>query len=158
MPPPPRNLPPPPEPMKCKSIPPSASYKAEEAKDILTEWAKAQCCGSAKAANEGHVTGVFSCNALQYVLETFTESRSIVANFTACRPGESIDAVQGGAIVNPWMLPCQPDSSFKNHQKRLPLPKTDVLQPCHRCNTFGKLRCGSKCLLFSWLFQFQINN
>ena len=144
MPGPPRNLPPPPQPMPCKPIPTSARLSPDEAKEILAKWAKSKCCRSDKPALEGHVTDSYSCNALQYTLETFTEKRGIVANYAACRAGENIDPVQGGAIVNPWQLPCNPDAPFSNHEKRLNMPKTDVIQPCFRCQSFGRLKCSSK--------------
>ena len=140
---PPRNLGPPPEPMRCKQIPRSAVITQEEAKELFIKWAKSNCCRAAKPARDCHVTRCYSANALIYTLETFTESRSLVCNYAPYRNGESINAIQGGAIVNPWQLPCQPDTPFGNHQKRINLPNTDVVQPCFRCQSIGFLRCAS---------------
>ena len=145
MPCPPRNLPPPPQPMPCKPIPTSAKLTREEVKEIAIKWAKSKCCRSAKPFEEGHITEIFSCNALEYTLETFTEIRSIGVNFGQVSGGQYIDAYNPNStsLPNPWLFPAQPQQTFTNSVVRIPIPHTEQLQPCFRCAQYGYLRCSS---------------
>ena len=111
---PPRNMPPPPMPMRCKPIPSSAKLTRDEAKDVLLQWAKSQgCCESGKAVSEGNVTDMYSCNALEYTLETFTERRGFACNYAACSPGQSVDGISPQSVLpNPWLMSAQPSKTF----------------------------------------------
>ena len=63
---------------------------------------------------------MYSCNALEYVLETFTEKRSIACNYAACSPGQTIDGISAqSTLPNPWLMSAQPSQQFANSGREM---------------------------------------
>lgn len=99
-----------------------------ECKEALEKWVDEKCCKSKKPLEDGHFGEVYSFNALEYVLETYNEKRSLVCGYTPLMAGERISAVGSAPIPDPWSMACQPSALYVDDQKRITLPCTDVVQ------------------------------
>lgn len=138
--PPPPALPPPagdPPPMEFGS---AAIISQEQAREALLAFVAANCCYGSGTAKNMIVKDIMSSGALHYTLETFTEGRTTKYKRVPYKGGY-IDGPENGIPPPPWSIPCVPTTLFDDHKKKLEVPHTAKVIPCHKCGCRGYIRC-----------------
>ncbi|XP_033624546.1 protein SSUH2 homolog [Asterias rubens] len=100
-----------------------------------------KCCYGSRPAKQMAIKNIITSNALHYILETFTESRTTSRKFKPHRGG-LVDGFENGMPPTPWQMLSEPNELFKTHKKHQEVPHTSFLKGCHRCNSCGFVRCA----------------
>ncbi|KAK3585813.1 hypothetical protein CHS0354_038330 [Potamilus streckersoni] len=134
-------MPPPPPPPPPQDPPPMeftdiAQLDAQGCKAAMLQYVSENCCYGSKPAKEMTITNHKGITALHYILETFGESRS-TGYKTEPYKGGFVDGPENGPPPPPWAIPCQPDSMFKDDTKKIEVPHTASVKPCHSCHARG---------------------
>jgi hypothetical protein len=53
-----------------------------------------------------------------------------------------LDGPQNGRIPEPWDVHVVPDQQFVSAIRKTPIPHTEQMMACFRCNSFGNLKCS----------------
>ncbi|KAF8764545.1 Protein SSUH2 like protein [Argiope bruennichi] len=115
----------------------------EEVRDAVTQYASENCCYGSKPAREMKVKEIEMMSAFHYKLETFAEKRESAWKFEPYT-GQSIDGPANGPAPSPWDVTVPPSDYFKDGKKKVEVPHTAFVKPCHACVGIGRVRC-SKC-------------
>ncbi|KAK3101124.1 hypothetical protein FSP39_001126 [Pinctada imbricata] len=139
MPPPPPPPPPsgPPPPMEFSDI---ANLDEAGCRQAMIDFVAENCCYGTKPAQEMKITDFKSLTAFHYTLETFCEGRKTGFKVVPYRGGP-VDGPNNGPPPPPWMIDCIADSMFHTHVKRMEVPHTATVRPCHNCDARGYFRC-----------------
>ena len=81
--------------------------------------------------------------------ETFMESRKTKSKTRPFKGGfvristhnEQVDGPQNGYPPQPWEIPINYPSLFSETKVKVPVPHTEAVQQCHRCNGRGRVKC-----------------
>lgn len=139
-------MPPPPPPPPPQGKPPPMEFtdlaNLDEAacKQAMIEFVNQNCCYGKKPANEMNIQKALGLTALHYTLETFCEGRNTGYVNEPYRGGP-VDGPQNGPPPPPWAIPCQPNGMFDTHTKKMEVPHTATIRPCHDCDAMGYHRC-----------------
>jgi len=129
-------------PMKCKDADFVRGLTRDECQLAMINWASRKCCIRKQPAEHMHINSVTTYNAFSYVLNTFTEKRSLVLKYKSCKMGEQLDTNDQSMLCDPALIQCNPNEMFHNHVKYEYVPKSETLQTCFRCIAFGYLKCS----------------
>ncbi|CAH1803108.1 unnamed protein product, partial [Owenia fusiformis] len=138
--------PPPPPPPQQTGEPPLmqfdsvANLSEEQVREAMMNFVAEHCCYGKSPAKEMAIQNIAPSSALHYTLETFSEARSTGYAEEPYR-GQPIDGPEMGMPPGPWQIPCEPNSHFNNHTKKIEVPHTARVQPCHVCMGRGFNRC-----------------
>eukprot|EP00045_Choanoeca_perplexa_P004343 m.37589 g.37589 ORF g.37589 m.37589 type:complete len:409 (-) comp12520_c0_seq3:88-1314(-) len=127
-------------PKRHGSIPPPPRLSETEARLALANQVSQHCCWGSKPVQEMMFSRFTASSAFHYVLETFTEKRSVEWKVEAYY-GEPINDRQKGPAPLAWQIQVTPDSLFKTSTKSLEVPHTACVKQCYYCNSFGQVRC-----------------
>ncbi|XP_064633158.1 protein SSUH2 homolog isoform X2 [Lineus longissimus] len=140
-------MPPPPPPPPPSGPPPHmefahvANLNQDEAREAMLAKVAENCCWGKKAAKDMTIAQIDGSTALHYILETYCEGRSTNYEHVPFH-GQFIDGPENGPPPPPWAVEVHPDGMFNNHQKKVEVPHTAVVKPCHRCHATGQVQCG----------------
>ncbi|KAG8436061.1 hypothetical protein GDO86_007241 [Hymenochirus boettgeri] len=145
-----RFLPPPPPPLVPGPVQPATNpewiiptISEDVAKEAFLEYARSKCCYGTSPATEMVFKEFQAFNTYRYRLETYTESRAFEWK-TEPFKGQKADAGIYGNPPQPWDIPVQLATFFKDEEKKIPVPGTCSIQTCPQCIGTGKTAC-SRC-------------
>eukprot|EP00730_Choanoeca_flexa_P003615 TRINITY_DN11453_c1_g4_i1.p1 TRINITY_DN11453_c1_g4~~TRINITY_DN11453_c1_g4_i1.p1 ORF type:complete len:413 (+),score=18.46 TRINITY_DN11453_c1_g4_i1:88-1326(+) len=127
-------------PRRHGSIPPPPRLTEAEARRALEDEVSMHCCWSGKPAREMIFSKFLASSAFHYVLETFTEKRSVEWKIEPYY-GQPIDDRQSGPTPLAWQIPVKPDGLFKTSTRSIEVPHTASIKQCYYCASFGQVRC-----------------
>ncbi|XP_063436554.1 protein SSUH2 homolog isoform X1 [Mytilus trossulus] len=141
-------LPPPPS-----NVPKASDYKQPEftkvpviteetARTALLDYVEDQFCWGKGTAKKLQFTNLQSSTSYHYILETYTETRSTKYENVAFK-GQPIDGPQNGIPPGPWDIITNPCDIFSDEIRKMEVPHTASVKPCHRCKATGYLICSS---------------
>ncbi|CAC5366971.1 unnamed protein product [Mytilus coruscus] len=141
-------LPPPPS-----NVPKSSEYKQPEftkvpviseetARTALIDYVDDQFCWGKGTAEKLQFTNLQSSTSYHYILETYTETRATKYENVPFK-GQPIDGPQNGIPPGPWDIITNPCDLFSDEIRKMEVPHTASVKPCHRCNASGFLICSS---------------
>ncbi|MEE6501981.1 hypothetical protein FKM82_004377 [Ascaphus truei] len=119
------------------------SITEEVARQAFLEYASHTCCYSTEPPKEMNVQDLRSYNTYRYRLETFTESRACEW-VTEPYNGQVVDSSAYGLAPQPWEIPVQVPTLFKDKKHKMPVPYTSSLKSCQSCQGMGRIMC-QKC-------------
>ncbi|XP_071138146.1 protein SSUH2 homolog isoform X1 [Mytilus edulis] len=128
---------PPPERQNISNVP---TITEQEARDALLEFVADNCCYGKKAAEDLNFNDLKSSSAFHYTMESFTEARSTEWAYEPYT-GQTIDGPHNGPAPGPWDIQSKPSQLFKNEARRIEVPHTASIKPCHHCFASGFIRC-----------------
>ncbi|KAM3914290.1 protein SSUH2 homolog [Leptodactylus fuscus] len=144
------NFPPPPYPGPTPDPAPTPdnswtipSISENEARKALMDYVKSKCCYRSAAAQEMDFHELRPFNTYRFRLETFTESRTCK---WVTRPyhGQAVDSPVFGIPPQPWDIPIQVPTMFKDEKMNMPVPHTSTLKACPQCLGICRTVC-KKC-------------
>ncbi|XP_013401209.1 protein SSUH2 homolog isoform X2 [Lingula anatina] len=112
----------------------------EDARKALLAYVTQHCCFGSQVAREMQIINVTHTSALQYKLETFTESRHLNWDEEPYTGGP-LDHPVNGLVPAPWSIPCEPTDMFKNETQEYVLPHSETLVVCNLCDGTGTNEC-----------------
>ncbi|EDO42546.1 predicted protein, partial [Nematostella vectensis] len=112
----------------------------EQAREALLEYVSQHCCYGSGAAKNMEVKDIQPSSAYHYSLSSFCESRSTAWKFEPYT-GQMIDGPNNGPAPPPWSIPAQHSGMFTDMVKKIEVPHTAVIKPCHECMASGYKRC-----------------
>uniref|UniRef100_UPI00359024BF protein SSUH2 homolog isoform X2 n=1 Tax=Myxine glutinosa TaxID=7769 RepID=UPI00359024BF len=121
----------------------------EEGKEALREYVSGHCCYSQQPVMELQFSDIKQLNTYRYHLETFTEERSTAWE---SEPFNGMPENIIGPPPLPWSIAVDIPVMFQPDQKRIPVPNTSNVKPCHnclgmcrrpctKCNAMGRAEC-----------------
>ncbi|XP_063952493.1 protein SSUH2 homolog [Lytechinus pictus] len=111
-----------------------------EAREALLSHIAEQCCWGKRAAEGLTFTNIEHSAAFHYTLETFSERRTTKWVHTPY-VGQPIDGPHNGPAPLPWAITADFPALFKNHTRKIEVPHTASVKPCHNCRVTGYIRC-----------------
>lgn len=139
-------MPPPPPPPPPQGKPPPmeftnlANLNEEDCRNAMIQFVSENCCYGSAPAKEMNITNVIGLTALHYTLETFCESRRTGYVHEPYRGGP-VDGPQNGPAPPPWQMHCVANTMFSTHEKKMEVPHTATVMPCHACDARGYHVC-----------------
>lgn len=127
----------PPERQNISNVP---TITEQEAREALLEFVADHCCYGKKAAEELSFNDLQSTSAFHYTIESYTESRSTEWAYEPYN-GQPIDGPQNGPAPGPWDIQSKPSQVFKDEIRKIEVPHTASVKPCHHCFASGFIRC-----------------
>ncbi|XP_077181377.1 protein SSUH2 homolog isoform X2 [Paroedura picta] len=113
----------------------------DEAREAFLEYASSNCCYSSSPAREMVCEDLAAFNTYRYILETFTESRSLECRTKPYTGKLDIPVVTAEL---PWNVPVAVPKMFQNNSKEIMMPHTSSIKGCSVCMASGKILC-KKC-------------
>ncbi|XP_059150494.1 protein SSUH2 homolog [Physella acuta] len=111
----------------------------EQAREAIIHYAADHCCYGNNPAVKMEFTNMASTSSFHYTLETFGESRS--TKWTS-HPYLGEGLVVTGPPPGPWDVMVAPPVMFQKNKKKIEVPNTASVKPCHNCNGRGNKSCG----------------
>uniref|UniRef100_A0A8C4Q6J0 Ssu-2 homolog, related sequence 1 n=1 Tax=Eptatretus burgeri TaxID=7764 RepID=A0A8C4Q6J0_EPTBU len=150
------NIPPPPvAPQPFEPSPQTQEWRIpalseEEGKEALLEYVSGKCCYSQKPVTELEFSDIKQLNTYRYHLETFTEQRSTAWE---SEPFDGMPENIIGPAPLPWSIAVDIPVMFAENEKKIPVPNTSSVKPCHnclgmcrrpcsKCNAMGRVECS----------------
>ncbi|XP_001199642.2 protein SSUH2 homolog [Strongylocentrotus purpuratus] len=115
-----------------------------EAREVLLSHVAEHCCWGKRAAEGLTFTKIEHSAAFHYTLETFSENRTTKWVHTPY-VGQPIDGPQNGPAPLPWSIPADFPALFMNNTRKIEVPHTASVKPCHNCRASGYVRCPRCC-------------
>ncbi|XP_043933456.1 protein SSUH2 homolog isoform X1 [Protopterus annectens] len=127
-------------------LPPEARIPAlteDMAREALIKFVSSKWFYGSKPAKELTFRDLKPLTTYRYRLETFTEARSTEWTFVPYTD-QMVDGPENGLPPAPWDVMVEPPPLFQNDQKKVAVPHTSSVKPCHKCHGKGRYRC-SRC-------------
>ena len=80
--------------------------------------------------------------AYKYLITSWNEGRKVAWVYKPYPPGSIIDGPANGTPPGTWEIICEKPDMFVEKIYRLPVPHTDEVRICFKCNGAGRITCG----------------